>query len=174
MKMLTDIAHWMQGRLRRLPGDERTLVFFVHGIINSVPEGSIARWQLGVDTINRTVTCGLVGVDQLGGFPDRASFFHAIRTLSPDDASGKMIFNGRSRISGPGLWNGTFVYGTERLSKLIDTYFRPSNERDGELNAAFIDALEQIFAENGVPWSDKPLLPITSAATGAAAGTVPR
>jgi hypothetical protein len=31
------------------------------------------------------------------------------------------------------------------------------------LNPAFIEAMEQILAENGVPWSDKPLLPIAPA-----------
>ena len=32
--------------------------------------------------------------------------------------------------------------------------------------SSFIEALERIFAKNGVPWSDKPLLPIMPAGAG--------
>jgi hypothetical protein len=46
------------------------------------------------------------------------------------------------------------------LSQLIDAHLQPHRERDNELNPSFIEALEQIFAENDVPWSDKPLLPV--------------
>ena len=62
--------------------------------------------------------------------------------------------------SGGFLWNGTQVSGTKRLSKLAEAHFPPPVQREDKLNPAFIEALEQIFAENGVPWSDRPLLPI--------------
>jgi hypothetical protein len=52
------------------------------------------------------------------------------------------------------------ISGTDRLSKLVEAHFPPPDQRDDKLNPPFIEALEQIFAENGVPWSDKPLLPI--------------
>jgi hypothetical protein len=77
-----------------------------------------------------------------------ASFLSAIRTVSPFVNSGGF------------LWNGTQVSGTARLSKLVEAHFPASDQRDDKLNPAFIEALEQIFADNGVPWSDKPLLPI--------------
>ena len=69
--------------------------------------------------------------------------------------------------SGGFLRNGTQVSGTERLSKFAEAHFPPPDQRDGELNPAFIDALEQIFAENGVPRSDMPLLPILPSRAGA-------
>jgi hypothetical protein len=50
-----------------------------------------------------------------------------------------------------------------QLGKLIEAHFPPADQRDNELNPAFIEALEQIFAENGAPWSDKPLWPIAPA-----------
>jgi hypothetical protein len=62
--------------------------------------------------------------------------------------------------TGDGFWHATLVWGTDCLSQLIDAHLQPHRERDNELNPSFIEALEQIFAENDVPWSDKPLLPV--------------
>jgi hypothetical protein len=101
--------------------------------------------------IYRTLTCDLISVDAHMECHDRASFLGAIRTVSPFVGSGGF------------LWNGTQVSGTERLSKLVKAHFPPPDQRDDKLNSAFTEALEQIFAENGVPWSDKPLLPIMPA-----------
>ena len=61
--------------------------------------------------------------------------------------------------------------GAERLTKLIEAYFLPPGARDNKLNPSFIEALELIFAENGVPWSEKPLLPITPTAASAPAAS---
>ena len=135
-------------------------MYFVHGNLDSVPQYTDFRWQLGVDMVYRTVTCGMVEVEGLAGFLTLPSFFHAIRTLSPDDKSGAMSSTGKYGYTGPDLWNAAQICGTKRLSKLIDAYFPPLGERDDKLNPAFIEVLEQIFADNGVPWLDKPLLPI--------------
>lgn len=54
----------------------------------------------------------------------------------------------------------TIIWGAPRFEKLIEAHFPAPNQHEDKLNPAFIGALEQIFAENGVPWSDKPLLPI--------------
>ena len=75
--------------------------------------------------------------------------------------------------SGGFLRNGTQVSGTERLSKFAEAHFPPPDQRDGGLNPAFIDAPEQIFGENGVPWSEKPLLPIRPDRIGAEAVVTP-
>jgi hypothetical protein len=101
--------------------------------------------------IYRVLICDLIGVDVYMECHDRASFLSAIRTVSPFVDSGGF------------LWNGTQVSGTGHLSKLAEAHFPPPDQRDNKLNPAFIEALEQIFAENGVPWSDKPLLPIMPA-----------
>ena len=73
-----------------------------------------------------------------GATSDRASFLQAIRALDPCG-------------DGAGFWHATLVCGTERLSKLIEVHFPLRSERDGKLNPDFIAALEQIFAESGVP-----------------------
>lgn len=112
----------------------------------------------------RTVTCGMVEVEVLAGFPNLPSFFHAIRTLGPNDKSGAVSSAGKYAYTGSELWNAAQICGTKRLSKLIDAYFPLLGENRDTLNPAFIEALEQIFAENGVPWSDTPLLPITPTA----------
>ena len=72
---------------------------------------------------------------------------HAIRTLNPWG-------------DGAGFWHATIIWGAPRLDKLIEAHFPAPDQHEDKLNPAFIEALEQIFAENGVPWSDKPLLPI--------------
>jgi hypothetical protein len=127
------------------------LVSFALGEIASVPAGSEGRWQFGVDMIYRVLICDLISVDMYMECHDRASLLSAIRTVSPFVDSGGF------------LWNGTQVSGTERLSKLAEAHFPPPDQRDDKLNSAFTEALEQIFTENGVPWSDKPLLPIMPA-----------
>jgi hypothetical protein len=148
MRIAKDIALWLQETLLEYDGWQWGLVSFALGEIASIPADSEARWQFAVDTIYRTLTCGLISVDVYMECHDRASFLSAIRTVSPFVDSGGF------------LWNGTQVSGTERLSELAKAHFPPPDQREDEPNPAFIEALEQIFAENGVPWSNKPLLPI--------------
>jgi len=148
MRIPQDRALWLQETLLEFNGWQWGLVNFAHGQIASLPPGTEARWQFGVDIIYRTLTCDLIGVDVFMECHDRASFLNAIRIVSPFKDSGGL------------LWNGTQVSGTERLGELAATYFPSSGELNHTLNPAFIEALEQIFAENGVAWSDKPLLPI--------------
>jgi hypothetical protein len=151
MRIPKDIALWLQETLLEYDGWQWGLASFALGEIASVPAESRARWQFGVDMIYRTLTCDLISVDAHMECHDRASFLGAIRTVSPFVGSGGF------------LWNGTQVSGTERLSKLVKAHFPPPDQREDTLNPAFIEALEQIFGENGVPWSDKSLLPIMPA-----------
>ena len=148
MHIPKDIALWLQEILLEYDGWQWGLVSFAHGKIASIPADTEARWQLGVDVIYRTLTCELIGVNVYMECDEPASLLSAIRSVSPF-----VDFGGF-------LWNGTQVSGTKRLSKLVEAHFPPAGQRDGKLNSAFIEALEQIFAEHGVPWSDKPLLPI--------------
>jgi hypothetical protein len=155
MRIPKETALWLQETLLEYDGWQWGLASFALGEIASVPADSDARWQFGVDVIYRTLTCDLVRVDVYMECHDRASFLSAIRTVSPFVDSGGF------------LWNGTQVSGTERLSKLVKAHFPAPDQRNGELNPAFVEALEQMFAQNGVPWSDKPLLsimPLTQAA----------
>lgn len=148
MQMSEDIALWLQDELLGLDHEDYGLVYILSGNLASIPQDSEERWQLGVDVIYRALICGLVKVNDLGATSDQASFLHSIRTLNPYDRSGE------------GYWHATLIWGAERLTKLIEAYFLPPGARDNKLNPSFIEALERLFAENGVPWSDKPLLPI--------------
>jgi hypothetical protein len=174
MHIPEDIGLWLQETLHEYDGERWGMADFVLGNLDSIPRYTAARWQLGVDTVYRAVTCDLVKADRFGGFPDVRSFFHAARTLSPDGKLDAVLWTGKFNVSGPGFWNGTTVRGTERLRKLFAAYFPSPDGYDGKLNPAFIEALEQIFAENGVPWSDKPLLPVMPAVAGGAAGGAAR
>lgn len=149
MRIPEDKALWLQEILLEYNGWQWGLVSFAFGRMASLPAGTEARWQFGVDMIYRALTCDLIGVDVYMECHDRTSFLNAIRTVSPFKNSGGL------------LWNGTQVSGTERLSEIAAPYFPSSGELNHTLNPAFIEALEAIFAENGVPWSDEPLLPIT-------------
>ena len=142
-----DTALWLQKHLLGLDHEDWGLVYLLYGNLASVPPDTAARWQLAVDSIYRGLAAGLIAVNDFGATSDRASFLQAIRALDPCG-------------DGAGFWHATLVYGTERLSKLIEVHFPLRSERDGKLNPDFIAALEQIFAESGVPWSDTPLLPI--------------
>jgi hypothetical protein len=153
MKISTDIALWIQKCLLGLDGEDWSVGYMTDGI-PTIAGHAIDRWQVGVDLVYRTLTCDLIGVDVFMECHDRTSFLHAIRRVSPYEELGGF------------LWNGTRVHGTKRLSKLINDNFPPRSERDDKLNPVFIEALEAIFAENGVPWSDKALLPITPAGAG--------
>ena len=157
MTIRTNTALWLQGQLLGLHNEDWALGYVLDGILTSPPPDTPARWQLGVDLIYRGLICDLVKVKDFGATSDRASFLHAIRTLNPWG-------------DGAGFWHATIVWAAPRLEKLIEAHFQSPAQHEDKLNPAFIEALEQIFAENGVPWSDKPLLPImpTTALTPAA------
>lgn len=164
-----ETALWLQDLLLGYSGECWGMADFVLGKLDAVPQETEARWQLGVDTVYRTVSCDLVQVEGLAGFPDLESFFDAIRTLGPDDKSGARSSTGEFAYTGPDLWNATQICGTKRLLELVNAHFPPVGEIRSTLNPDFIMALEKIFAENGVPWSEKPLRPIGPAGVAAAA-----
>jgi hypothetical protein len=147
MTIPIDTALWLQEQLLGLYHEDWGLVYVTCGNLASIPFNTPIRWQLGVDLIYRGLVCDLVKVKDYGATPDRASFLRAIRTLNPWG-------------DGAGFWHATLIWDAPRLEKLIEAHFPPLGQRDDKLNPAFIEALGQIFAENGVPWSDKPLLPI--------------
>ena len=155
MRIPEDKALWLQKTLLEYDGWQWGLVDFALGQISSLPSNSEARWQFGVDMIYRTLTCDLIRVDVYMQCHDRTSLLNAVRTVSPFKNSGGL------------LWNGTQISGTDRLSELAAVYFPSNGELNHTLNPAFIEALEAMFAENDVPWSNEPLLPI--APTGASA-----
>ena len=174
MRIPDETALWLQNLLLGYSGECWGMADFVLGKLDSVPQQTEARWQLGVDMVYRTVKCDLVQVEDLAGFPDLRSFFLAIQTLSPDDKSGARSSSGEFAYTGPDLWNASQICGTKRLFELVHAHFPPVGETRRTLNPAFIEALERIFAENGVPWSDKPLLLIAPAAAGAPTGAARR
>lgn len=147
MMIPTDTALWLQEQMLGLYHEDWGLNYTLYGNLTSIPDDTPDRWQLGVDLIYRGLVCDLLKVKDYGATPDRASFLHAIRTLNPWG-------------NGAGFWHATLVWDAPRLEKLIEAHFPSLDQHEGKLNPAFIEALEQIFAENGVPWSDKPLLPI--------------
>jgi hypothetical protein len=146
MIMSPEIALWIQKTLLGLNGEEWGITY-VTGRMSGISKDDVSRWQLAVDLVYRTLACDLIDVHGFMECHDKPSLFLKIRRIDPFKDLGGL------------LWNGTQIHGTKRLSALIESHF-PSAQLDRKLNPSFIEALEQIFAENGVPWSDKPLLPI--------------
>lgn len=151
MHMPDDVALWLQKNLSLLCEEDLSLAYFSSGRIESVPDGTPSRWQLSADMIYRTFTCDLIAVYRFVECSDKESFLEAIRYCGPYEDAGAV------------LWNTTLIYGTEKLEALARSFFAVLSQGRDDVNPAFIEALEQIFAESGVPWSEKPLLPITPA-----------
>ena len=154
--MPTAIALWNQEILLGLDGEEWGITY-VTCKMSAIGKDDLERWQYSVDFIYRMLICDLMDVHNFMECHDKPSLLDEIRKVSPFEDLGGF------------LWNGTQIHGTRRLGALIRSYFPPPEQRNGTLNAAFIEALEAIFAGNGVSWSDKPLLPIIPAGAAAAA-----
>jgi hypothetical protein len=151
MLMPDDVARWFQKNMLLLCEEDLSLTYFSSGKVESIPDHTVSRWQLSVDMIYRTLTCDLIAVHKYLSGHDLGSFLKSIRTHGPDTLDDIV------------LWNGTLIYGTEKLEALARSFFDPLSQGRDDVKASFIEALEQLFAENGVPWSEKPLLPVMPA-----------
>ena len=112
---------------------------------------------MSADVIYRALTCDLVAIHEYIECHDETSFLEANSISHPYDGAGAV------------LWNGTLIYGTKKLEALARSFFSVFSQGWDDVNPAFIEALEAIFAESGVQWSEKPLLPIVPVSSKAAA-----
>ncbi len=146
-----NIELWLQTCLRFFASDDLSLVSFSSSTISGMPNYTLERWQLAVDMIYRCVVSGLLEFTYPNYRDDHDAFFQAIRTRSPFDESGDV------------MWNWEQLYGTDKLVALVDKRFPKTGGADNEIvNPAFIQDLRDIFAAAGVPWSNALLLPITA------------
>jgi hypothetical protein len=143
-----DIEQWLQRQLRMMAGDDGSCAYFISGNIGSIADYTHDRWQFGVDMIYRCLKSNLILIHNFADCDDEASFFTSIRTLSPFKSEGGL------------LWNGTLLYGSEMLTTIVEKHFPPSQPYNPDINQAFGEELDEIFQQNGVPWSEIPLLPI--------------
>jgi hypothetical protein len=100
----------------------------VLGKLDSTPQYTRGRWQLGVDTAYRGIKCDLFEVEGLAGFPDLASFFDAIRTLGADDKSGAVSSTGKIR-----------VYWSEFMKRCANLRTAPEQSRGRLLSSSRAD-----------------------------------
>jgi hypothetical protein len=108
MTIPTEIALWTQQSLLGLNGEVWAVGYVTH---RAPSGGALSRWQLSVDFIYRALTCDLIKLDAYMQCHDTPSLLQAIRSVSPYDNLGGL------------LWNGTQVYGSERLRTLLDVHF---------------------------------------------------
>jgi hypothetical protein len=143
-----DVEQWLQRQLRMMAVDDGSCAYFISGNIASIDDYTLERWQFGVDMIYRCIRSKLINVHNFAGCHDEASFFAALRTLSPFNDDGAF------------LWNGTLLYGSNMLVNIVEKHFPPSLPYSPAVNSAFGEELDEIFQRHDVPWSQTPLLPI--------------
>ncbi len=152
MHIPPDIAFWLQRNLAIICEDDVSIAYVSSGVIASIPDRTEARWQLSVDMLYRLIKCELISVLNFADCTDIPSFFSEIQSHGPDfDDQGAYV------------WMAIQIYGTDKLEVLMKSHFGELSRAWDALNPVFINALERVFADNGVPWSEKPLLPITPA-----------
>jgi hypothetical protein len=149
MNIPNDIALWLQSNLRTLAEDDSSCAYFLSGNVNTVPYHTRPRWQLAVGMIYRCVRSKLTLISNFVDCDDEASFFVATRSLNPFTSEGGL------------LWNGTLLYGSETLTTIVEKHFSSSQAYSPDIDHDFIEELDRIFKQNGVDWSETPLLPIT-------------
>jgi hypothetical protein len=130
--------------------DDGSCAYFISGNIASIENYTLARWQFGLDMIYRCLKSELILVHDRVGYPDEVAFIRALQTLSPFGDEGGV------------LWNGSLVYGSDLLVKIVEKHFPPSLPYSPVVNSAFGEELDSIFGRHAVPWSETPLLPILS------------
>jgi hypothetical protein len=133
-----------------LSRDDISPIHFSSGLIDSIPDDTPQRRQLAIDMMYRGIVSGLMGVVTPAYRNDHGAFFHDISALDPYVGDGIA------------LWHGSDLCATEKLIELVDKYFPKTGPHDRTVNPAFIRELKDTFAENHVPWSDAPLLPVNT------------
>ncbi len=107
------------------------------------------EWQNAVDNIYRCLMSGLLSIDNTSFFEKYGSLVEGLRKVSP-------FQSGNDKI----LWIATFLSSTDKLHHLIQQHGSLSGFQKDIVNKAFVEDLERIFAEAGVPWSSEPLVPV--------------
>ena len=64
----------------------------------------------------------------------------------------------------PVPWIGPHLCLTDKAKKIIEKHGMSDPLQDYGLNTAFIEEIEEMFEVAGVPWSERPLVPIQSQA----------
>ena len=106
-----NIELWLQTRLRFFASDDLSLVSLSSSTIVGMPNYTLKRWQLAVDMIYRCVVSGLSDLTYPKYRNDHDAFFQAIRTRSPFDESGDV------------MWNWEQLCGTDKLVALVNGRF---------------------------------------------------
>jgi hypothetical protein len=151
MSQPNTVESWLQLNLQLLARDDSSPAAFSTGRIDDIPDRTPQRWQLAVDMIYRCIVSGLMRVGTPRYRNDHDAFFHVLRTFEP-----------YGQGDGMALWHGGDLWPTQRLVDLVERYFPQAGPHDRTVNLAFVQELKNIFAEHNVPWSDAPLLPITT------------
>jgi hypothetical protein len=148
MTMGKNDALWLQKLFAMLNEDEWGAISLTQGTLSSIPDNTRERWQFGVDMYYRLRTSDLIAVSAICDIPNISSLQPALRDRNPFTNEGSV------------LWNGTQIFGTKLLNNVVETHFPQGGEYWTTLNPGFVEAIDTIFTQNGVPRLDSPLLPI--------------
>jgi len=111
------------------------------------------RWQLAVDTIHRLLASGLIyeahNEDELSVITQREYLAYVNALAQKDPFAYPLNME----------WMEWDLYATDRCKKLLNKY-GISTFYEGGLVEPFIEEVEALFTQHGVPWQDSPIIPI--------------
>jgi hypothetical protein len=161
MQIPSDIALWLQNALRDLIRDDWSCgrMCLWRNMHQNFPGNFrdpilISDWQTSVDSICRCFASGLIAMTKDSHYSNQSALLDDLQKYNPFDRRPPAL-----------SWYGTFIYGTDKLDVLVKQYFQDDDEYAATANHDFVNVIEKAFADAGLPWSGKPLLPISQAAT---------
>ena len=116
-------------------------------------QDAISTWQNSVDSIYRCLDSGLIKVLNYDHYSNQDALINGLRKCNP------FVYSGKVRADDY-AWNGVFVCATDELAAIVERFFQNDDEYATSVNGGFIAAIQKAFEDAGVPWSDKPLMPI--------------
>lgn len=116
-------------------------------------------WQFTVEIIYRLYVCGLICI-----YPESILIKNDPYSYDGiDDFCNQLAKNNPCATEQDLVWYGSDFYLSTKAYFLMDEYFpnTGNNLWDKDLNTAFIERLESIFEQYGVPWDENnPRFPI--------------
>jgi len=156
MTIPDNIALWLQNALRDLVRDDWTLgrMCFWPSDISEWPKDIsdpivISRWQISVDSIARCLDSELIAVLNYDHYSNQSAILADLQRYNPFDRSCAAY-----------VWNGIFIYGSNKLAAIVKQFFMNDDEYAFAVNHDFIAVIANAFESSGAPWSDRPLIPV--------------
>ena len=146
---------------------EMPVIFFgIDGTgLDEYPPDSASSQQLSVDMIYRFIKCGLVRIipeDWLedAGFRSIDDYFEKLASVDRNIKSSSIGGMSRQHELDMGVWLEPQLVCTELGQSVFQRCFAGKNVNDNDSLDKFRKEIQDLFEENNVPWTSKPLIPL--------------